>query len=413
MSGKGRLVTNISERLGGRTFPEGSNIVMRHTRLSLSIIIGAIALTGCANPFGQEGYLRDRAGDYTEAQASKPIKLPENTQSRQLGDILVIPETRQSSQNLPRDFEVPRPSQRLMMKEGDHYSLERNGSQEWLSVDREPSEVWPGVLGYIEELDVEVTTGNWEKGIVETQWNDFGNDKDHGVMYRTLGKLFGVEDLDPMEDRFRFEVRSGLKDGTTEVHVYHQGRPLTKKGKESASPRSFEKPWDNLGERSKRLDNGVLAELLVFLARNEAKSSVSLQSQSLDIGSLAEIGRDGNGNPVLTVRNLSYARVWDAVSSALDKAGLKVVDRNRSAGLFYLADGVLQLKQSEKKKSFWSGWFGDDEQEVEASDEAKTLTVRVSNYSEVVQLSVEKDVNTSASEDTSKRLLKVIQDNLQ
>ncbi len=381
----------------------------RHTRLSLTMVIGAVALAGCANPFGQEGYLRDRAGDYTEAQSSKPIKLPENVQSRELGDILVIPEVSNTSQPLSRDFEVPRPSQRLMMKEGDHYSLERNGSQEWLSVDREPSEVWPGVLDYIDELGVGITTKNSAKGLVETQWNDFGKDKDHGLMYRTLGKLFGVDDLDPMEDRFRFEVRSGLKEGTTEVHVYHQGRPLSKKGKDSA----VSLKWDNLGERSKRLDNGVLAELLVFLARNEAKSSVSLQAQSLDVGSLAEVGRDGNGNPVLTIRGLSYARVWDATSNSLDKAGLKVVDRNRSAGLFYLADGVPQLQKPEKKKSFWSGWFSDDDEANEASDEAKTLTVRVSNYSEVVQLSVEKDVNTSAPEDVSKRLLKVIQDNLQ
>lgn len=392
----------------------------RHTRLSLqaikslTMVIGAVALAGCANPFGQEGYLRDRAGDYTEAQSSKPIKLPENVQSRELGDILVIPEVSNSSQVLSRDFEVPRPSQRLMMKEGDHYSLERNGGQEWLSVDREPSEVWPGVLGYIDELGIGITTKNSVKGpggkwIVETQWNDFAKDKDHGLMYRTLGKLFGVDDLDPMEDRFRFEVRSGLKEGTTEVHVYHQGRPLSKKGKDSVASLK----WDNLGERSKRLDNGVLAELLVFLARNEAKSSVSLQAQSLDVGSLAEMGRDGNGNPVLTIRGLSYARVWDATSDSLDKAGLKVVDRNRSAGLFYLADGVPQLQKPEKKKSFWSGWFSDDEEANKASDEAKTLTVRVSNYSEVVQLSVEKDVNTSAPADVSSRLLKVIQDNLQ
>ena len=381
----------------------------RHTRLGLSVAIGALVLTGCANPFGQQGYLRDRAGDYTEAQTAKPITLPAGSQAKELGDVLVIPEAGQSGQELPREFEVPRPSQRLMMKEGDHYSIERDGSQEWLSVDRQPSEVWPGVLGYIEALGVGIATKDVSKGIVETQWNDFGNDKDHGVMYRTLGKLFGVDDLDPMEDRFRFEVRNGLKGGTTEVHVSHQGRPFSKKGKQSPIPER----WDNLGERSKRLDNGVLAELLVFLARNEAKSSVSMQAQGVDIASLTESGRDGNGNPVLTVRGLSYARVWDAVSNALNKSGLKVVDRNRSAGLFYLADSVPQLKQDEKKKSFWSGWFSDDEEDADVSDEKKTLTVRVSNYSEVVQLSVEKDVNTSAPADVSRRLLKVIQDNLQ
>ncbi|USE38728.1 outer membrane protein assembly factor BamC [Endozoicomonas sp. SCSIO W0465] len=376
--------------------------------MGLSVAISALVLTGCANPFGQQGYLRDRAGDYTEAKVAKPVTLPAESHAKALGDVLVIPEAGQSGSPLSRDFEVPRPSQRLMMKEGDHYSIERNGGQEWLSVDREPSEVWPGVLAYIDQLGVGISTKDVTTGVVETQWNDFGNDKDHGVMYRTLGKLFGVDDLEPMQDRFRFEVRNGLKAGSTEVYVYHQGRPLPKKGKAPSVPLK----WDNLEERSQRLDNGILAELLVFLARNEVKSSVSLQAQALDVGALAEIGQDGNGNPVLTVRGLSYARVWDSVSSALDKAGLKVVDRNRSAGLFYLADAVPQLKQPEKKKSFWSGWFSDEE-EADVADEQKTLTIRVSNYSEVVQLSVEKDVNTSAPTEVSQRLLKVIRDNLQ
>lgn len=242
----------------------------RHTRLGLSVAISALVLTGCVNPFGQQGYLRDRAGDYTEAQIATPITLPAGSQAKELGDVLVIPEAGASDQKLSRAFEVPRPSQRLMMKEGDHYSVERN----------------------------------------------------------------------------------------------------------------------------------------------EAKSSVSLQDQGLDIALLAQPGRDGNGNPVLTVRGLSYARVWDAVAIAMDKAGLKVVDRNRSAGLFYLADSVPQLNREQKKKSFWSGWFSGDEEAV-VPDENKTLTVRVSNYPEVVQLSVEKDVNTSAPADVSQKLLRVIQNNLQ
>ncbi|WP_257264533.1 outer membrane protein assembly factor BamC [Endozoicomonas sp. ONNA2] len=381
-----------------------------YSRLGLSVAISALVLTGCANPFGQQGYLRDRAGDYTEARTTRPITLPAGSRARELGDILMIPEAGLPDQKLPRKFEVPRPSRRLVLKEGDQYSIERNGSQEWLFIDREPGEVWPDVLGYIEKLVEEqgmaIAGTEFAKGIVETRWQDFGNDKEHGVMYRTLGKLFAADDLEPMEDRFRFVVRNGLKVGTTEVYVYHQGRPLAKKGKPSSVPEN----WDNLGERSKRKANDVLAELLVYLARDDARSSVS-QARGVDIASVAESGRDGNGNPVLTVRGLSYARVWDAVAQSMDKAGLKVVDRNRSAGLFYLADSVPQLAQQQQKKRFWSGWFSNGEK-TDVADEPKMLTVRVSNYPEAVQLSVEKDVNTSAPADVSQRLLNVIEDNL-
>lgn len=378
----------------------------RHGRLGLLVAVSTLALTGCINPFGQGGYFRDRSGDYTAAKVSTPIQLPDNFQSRELDDILVIPEISQPDQQLSREFEVPRPPRRFVMREGHHYSLERSGNREWLFVDRDASKVWIGVLGYLNELGVGIATRDSTKRVVETQWNDFGVDKDRGLMYRTLSKRFGIDGLDPIEDRFRIEVRGGLKEGTTEVHVYHQGRTLPKKGKESSAPVR----WDNFGERSRRVDNGVLTELLAFLTQDETESSFFLQAQGLDVGSHAEMGLDGNGNQVLTIRGWSYAHVWDSVSDALDKAGFEVVDRNRSAGLFYLADRIPQLKQTEKKKSFWSSWF--DDEDVAVSNEKKTLTVRVSNYSEVVQLSVERDVNTSAPEDISRRLLKAIKNNL-
>lgn len=383
---------------------------MRRTLLSLSVLIGAVSLAGCANPFGQEGYLRDKSGDYATAETAEPIKLPEGTNAREMGDILVIPESGQQYQPLSRDFEIPRPSQRLMMKEGDSYSLERDGSNEWLQVAKSPAEVWPGILAYLEELSVVAVAKNPRTGIIETEWNDFGEDKEHGIMYRTIGKLVGVDDLDPMEDRFRFEVRNGIKTDTAEVHISHKGRPVTKEGK---APAPEPEQWNNLESRSQRLTSGMLGELLVFLARNETRSSLSLLAQDLDVGSLTELGKDGNGNPVLTIRELSFARAWAAVSSALDKAGLKVIDRNRSAGLFYLAKDLQQVNQPEEEKGFWSGLFGgEDDKKSEVSDPAETLSVRVSNYSEVVQLSVEENVNTSAPADVSEKLLKLIQENM-
>ncbi|OED49207.1 hypothetical protein ACH42_02010 [Endozoicomonas sp. (ex Bugula neritina AB1)] len=383
---------------------------MRRTLLSLSVLTCVMTLAGCANPFGQQGYLRDKSGDYTVEQAAEPIQLPEGANTKDLGDILVVPETGQAWQQLPREFEIPRPAQRLSMKEGDNFSLERDGVEEWLLTAKSPAEVWPGVLSFLEQNDVSATSQNPATGIIETSWADFGEDKEHGVMYRTFGSLVGVDDLEPMEDRFRFEIRDGTEENTSEVHVSHQGRPLTKEGK---TPTPAPEEWDNLGSRSKKLGEGVLGELLIYLAHHDMNASVSKVAQSLNVSDFADLANDGNGNPVLTIRDLSYARVWAKVSEALDHAGLTVVDRNRSAGIFYLSEDPQKIDKPAEEKGFWSGLFSSDGKKTEdgvAKPEA--LTVRVSNFPEVVQVSVEKNVNTSAPADVSEKLLKVILDNL-
>ena len=384
---------------------------MRRTLLSLSVLTCVMTLAGCANPFGQQGYLRDKSGDYTTEKAAEPIQLPKGAHAKDLGDILVVPETGQQFQQLPREFEIPRPTQRLSMKEGDNYSIERSGVNEWLLTAKSPAEIWPGVLSFLEKNDVTATSQNPESGLIETSWADFGEDKEHGVMYRAFGSLVGVDDLDPMEDRFRFEIRNGVKENTSEIYIAHQGRPVTKEGKE---PAPVPADWDNLGERSKKLDKGILGELLIYLARNDMDTSVSKAAQSLNVGSLTDLSKDGNGNPVLTVRELSYARTWASVSDALDKAELKVVDRNRSAGVFYLSEDPEQLDKPAEEKGFWAGLFSSDDKKSDNTDaKVETLTVRVSNFPEVVQISVEKNVNTSVPVDVSEKLLKVIQDNLQ
>ena len=382
---------------------------MRRTLLSLSVLTCVMTLAGCANPFGQQGYLRDKSGDYTQEKAAEPVKLPEGSNAKDLGDILVVPETGQAWQQLPAEFEIPRPAQRLSMKEGDNYSLERDGVDEWLLTGKSPAEIWPGVLSFLENNGVTASSQNPRTGVIETTWADFGDDKEHGVMYRAFGSLVGVENLEQMEDRFRFDIRNGVKAGTAEVFVTHQGRPLTKEGKE---PAPVPQEWDNLGERSKKLNEGVLGELMIYLARDDMDTSVSKLALGLDVGSLTDLTKDGNGNPVLAVRDLSYARAWAAVSDALDKAGLTVVDRNRSAGIFYLSEDPQQIDKPAKEKGFWAGLFSDEEKTANEAMTPETLTVRVSNFPEVVQVSVEKNVNTSAPVDVSEKLLKLIQDNL-
>ena len=368
----------------------------------------ASLLAGCANPFGQEGYFRDKAGDYTEAKVTEPLLLPEEMNPVAMDDALVIPEINQDSSDLSAEFEVPRPDQRLIQSEGDVFSLERDGDQQWIQAANSPSEVWPRIQAFLEESEVAIANENVRQGFLESEWVNLGEERQRGLMYRTLGKLVGAEETALMEDRFRLEVKPGVSAGSAEIYLQHQGRPLAKEGEASApEPES----WNNLEERSRRMNDEFLNELLIFLVKgqDEGERSVSFLAQDLDIGNLVSMERDGNGNPLLRIDQVSYARGWAAVSNALEKAGVRVTDRNRSAGIFYIQLNPAGEVLEPEEPGFFSGLFGGSEEEEVPQE---IVHMRVSELNGVVRVGVEKDANTSAPAEVSEKLLNLVRDNL-
>ena len=378
---------------------------------TLPAVVCALLLTGCASPFGQDGYFRDKSGDYTRAEIGEPLSIPESFNSLPMGDALAIPEINADHSDLETVFRVPRPTQRLQHKQGDTYSIERDGDDQWLLAVKSPGEIWPRLQSFLEENDISVLKLNVKQGMLETDWVDLGRDQERGFIYRTVGRWVGVETLGPMEDKFLFTIRQGIQDNSTEIRLQHKGRELTGAGEE---PAPEPEQWDNLPQRSLRMDNGILNELMLFLVRDEEDSSVSLVAQDLDIGSLITISADSSDNPVMTIEQLSYARAWAAVDQALIKAKLEVLDKNRTAGLFYIladAEGGLVKDKPDEKPGFFARLFGKKDKN-EVADTQVTYLVRVSELTGAVQVTVEENINAFAPKEFSRNLLNLIRDNL-
>ena len=220
----------------------------------------------------------------------------------------------------------------------------------------------------------------------------------------------GVEDAEPLEDRFRLEIKQGVAAGTTEVHLQHRGRPVTDKSDEPAIEPA---EWDNMPERSQRMDNGTLNELMLFLVRDEEDSSVSLLAQDLDLGDQVDIV-EISGNPTMTIERLSYARAWAAIDQALIEAGLEVTDKNRSGGLFYIladAEGGLVKDEPEEKPGFFARLFGKGKKEDDESTRS-TYLIRISELTGVIQVTVEENINAFAPAEFSQKVLNLIKDNM-
>src|SRR5690606_27554660 len=97
---------------------------------ALAIAVLSSSLSGCGYIFGDEGYFRDRGGDYQLSTVEPRIQIPEGVNSKPLGDMLPVPGV--TGPATADKFVVPRP--RPMAVSGDEagFSLQQTGSRRWL-----------------------------------------------------------------------------------------------------------------------------------------------------------------------------------------------------------------------------------------------------------------------------------------
>lgn len=148
------------------------------------------------------------------------------------------------------------------------------------------------------------------------------------------------------------------------------------------------------------------------LARGDQPGgSVSLLAdRSYDAPERVMLGRDGSGNPLLTLAS-DFDRAWSAVGRALQDADVRIDDMNRSLGVYYinLAEGA---EKPDEEPGFFARLLGGGKgaEEIEAS--AERYQVRLTSVAGSVQVSVEKDIDTVAPADVARRLLELIQEKL-
>lgn len=137
--------------------------------------------------------------------------------------------------------------------------------------------------------------------------------------------------------------------------------------------------------------------------------SVSLlDDRRYDAPERVVLGRDGSGNPLLTLAS-DFDRAWSAVGRALQDGDVRVDDINRSIGVYYinLAEGA---QQPDDEPGFFARLMGRDKDDEEA--DAERYQVRLTSVGGSVQVSVEKGLDTVAPPDVARRVLELIQDHL-
>ncbi|MNO98833.1 Outer membrane protein assembly factor BamC [compost metagenome] len=196
-----------------------------------------------------------------------------------------------------------------------------------------------------------------------------------------------------------------MQSNTSEVYVLSQTRP---------SGSSVEQEWP-AKPAAPSLDAALLDEMLASMTTSAEKGgSVSLLAahSTYDTPGSVSLGKDGSGNPVLTVDS-DFDRAWVSVGRALDSADIRVDDLNRSLGVYYVNIAEGAKKPEEDKPGFLSRMFGGGEKSKEEEEaSAKRYQVRLTSVANTVQITVDKDINTSAPADVAQSVLEKLQESM-
>lgn len=305
-----------------------------------ALLLGSQVLAGCSYLTGDDGYFRDRQGDYLTAPVVPDMRVPDNLDSYTLDQLYVVPEEVAPNREVLSGA-IPRPKP-LDTNRPEGVVIRRYSGENWIVIAATPGQVWPRVRDFWTQRGTMLDYENPVDGVMETVW---------------ISALGSAED----REKFRLRIEPGIHTSSSEISLIQISRPDSVVGSELVV-------WPALSESEDR-EFALLQDLSQYLADRTdiySSSSSSLLAGSLAGETKASLIEDRGFGPVLELR-VSMNRAWGQVGQALSDAGLNVLERDRDNNVFRVEFAGLQDPQ--ERGGFLSRMFGDDDEAAAAASE--------------------------------------------
>lgn len=305
------------------------------------LICLTLPLSGCGIFFGDEGWFRNRGGDYLKADNIPPLVLDENLDRRALGELYPIPPITAADYDDGADpYEVPRPLPLSANVLEESVKIQRLGEKTWILMNVAPGEVWPRVRSFLNVNGLTVAHADISSGVIETDWIQFKTDLS-------------------TYDRYRLQIDQGVQPDTSEIHILHMSIPT-----DSAAP-SADLSW-GLNSVNAERERWLLDELAATLASDTTEGGTSLLAQA--IGGSAKAGLITlNNEPVLSLR-LERARALGTLAYAVKQEGFVSYENDASIGIFYV--------NYRKPDPEGSGWFSRKMSSLFGTSEKESIKIK-------------------------------------
>ena len=286
-------------------------------------MIPSVPIPGLDYIAGEEGLLRDRKGDYLEAEVLPPTQIPSKYDSYIIDDLMVIPQVSDTSAQAFLD--APRP--RLFSGRSERgVVIQRMNEESWIVVDVSPSEVWPRIRDYWTRNSIQVAFENPTRGVLDTGW-------------------FVLADNVVSKEKMRVTVEPGFQNDSAEIRFLHlsvgQAVPILDQVNWPESSTDPDVEYDFLTD---------LSNYLADVADLYQASTVSFLAENIDSKGKASIVNTPGGRELLRLE-ADYTRSWGAVGRALRRQEVAIVAESNELGI-YEVDYVISPESDEEEPGF-------------------------------------------------------------
>ena len=225
--------------------------------------------------------------------------------------------------------------------------IERAGTQRWLVVSGKSAEqLWPQVREFWQDNGFVLKRDEPQVGIMETDWAENRAKIPQDGLRNLLSKV-GLDGLYSTPERDRFRTRFERHGSDVEIYISHRGMV------ESFTEGKNDTKWQSRPD-DPELEAEFLSRLMVTLGADEkkAKDAVEQAAQPKSqqaAGSRARVDGDS------VVVDDGFDRASRRTGLALDRTGLIVTDRDRTAGTYFVRPAKSDAdSKGDDDSGFWS-----------------------------------------------------------
>jgi outer membrane protein assembly factor BamC len=295
---------------------------------TLALLAAATSVSACSwlGVGGEDGWLRDRQGEYLQAEITPTMEIPPELDSYTIDELYYIPEITPGDRDVYIVPPAPKPID-ARVREG--VVVQRFGERAWIVIGATSGQVWPRLRDYWSTEEIALSMESAETGVLETVW-------------------LPQPDTD-LRHKYQVWVEPGLHAGNSEIYVRH----VSDNGESAPNePAQFPEESD-----SQERENTILASISLYLADRTdlyRASSVSMLAGSIEAQGKARVISASAGDTRLEL-DLDIDRAWSQLNQAINNANIEVLDSDRDALRFNVA---FSGAEDEDEPGFFGRLFG-------------------------------------------------------
>lgn len=338
----------------------------KRLKTSAWLVASTLAVSSCGMLPALEEVAPDNTQKYRKAETMPPLDVPPDLSVNRINDEIAGNDNRSATYSEYEEAANNPLATRYNIQADAKPALAGQEGSRHLVVPGEPDVTWQRIENF------------WSTRNIDVARQD---------------RRIGLMDTNPDADGYVYRLRMEKGDVSRSAHIYISG-------KDDA---------DNNVTKNEAMLRQLADFLGVLYQEDKARLEASQPQQaSRDLPKVVLLD-EGDNMQALLVEQV-FSDVWDRVGRVLDSRGFAVEDRDRSRGLYFVRYVDPFLEAEREEEGFFSGLaFWRDEVE-EAPEEY--YYIRLSSEADDTRITVLDAEEVRSSNDTAKRLLGLIQEQL-